>query len=93
MRGMRGAVTVACVQAEPVILDRDATIEKLGSLTAEAAGNGAQLVVFPEAFIPAYPSSVWARALAGWAEPGAKEEMICTMPSSRLRLLPRVGGA
>ena len=73
MRGMRGAVTVACVQAEPVILDRDATIEKLGSLTAEAAGNGAQLVVFPEAFIPAYPSSVWARALAGWAEPGAKE--------------------
>jgi nitrilase len=70
---MRGPVTVACVQAEPVILDRDATIEKLGRLTADAAGNGAKLLVFPEAFIPAYPSSVWARALAGWAEPGAKE--------------------
>src|SRR5439155_2488156 len=40
---------------------------------AEAAGNGAKLLVFPEAFIPAYPSSAWARALAGWAEPGAKE--------------------
>src|SRR6059058_171010 len=70
---MRAPVTVACVQAEPVILDRDATIEKLGRLAAEASGNGAKLLVFPEAFIPAYPSSVWARALAGWAEPGAKE--------------------
>src|SRR4051795_8407704 len=73
MRCMRGAVTVACVQAEPVILDRDATIEKLATLAAEAAGNGAKLLVFPEAFIPAYPSSVWARALAGWEEPGAQE--------------------
>jgi nitrilase len=73
MRCMRGAVTVACVQAEPVILDRDATIEKLAKLAAEAAGNGAKLLVFPETFIPAYPSSVWARALAGWSEPGAKE--------------------
>src|SRR3954465_3487376 len=73
MRFMRGAVTVACVQAEPVILDRDATIEKLGRLAAEASGNGAKLLVFPESFIPAYPSSVWARALAGWAETGAKE--------------------
>jgi nitrilase len=70
---MKAPVTVACVQAEPVILDRDATLEKLSGLAAEAAGNEAKLLVFPEAFIPAYPSSVWARALAGWAEPGAKE--------------------
>jgi nitrilase len=70
---MRSPLTVACVQAEPVILDRDATIEKLAGLAGEAAGKGAKLLVFPEAFIPAYPSSVWARALAGWAEPGAKE--------------------
>jgi nitrilase len=66
-------VRVACVQAEPVILDRDATIEKLGTLTAEAAGAGAQLLVFPETFVPAYPSSRWAKALAGWANPRAKE--------------------
>jgi nitrilase len=67
------AVKVACVQAEPVVLDREATIDKLAALTAEAAGAGAQLVVFPEAFVPAYPSSIWAKALAGWAEPGATE--------------------
>jgi nitrilase len=60
------------VQAEPVVLDRGATIEKLERLTAEASGNGATLIVFPEAFIPVYPSSTWAKALAGWAAPGAK---------------------
>src|SRR5438128_5790305 len=70
---MDGSVRVACVQAEPVVLDRAATIDKLERLAAEAAGAGAQLLVFPEAFVPAYPSSVWARAFAGWAEPGAKE--------------------
>ena len=69
---MRSPVTVACVQAEPVILDRDATIEKHAALAAEAAGNGAKLLVFPEAFVPAYPSSAWAKALAGWADPRAK---------------------
>jgi nitrilase len=62
---LTSAITAACVQAEPVVLDRDATIAKLGSLTSEAARNGAALVVFPEAFIPVYPSSLWAKALAG----------------------------
>jgi nitrilase len=65
-------VKAACVQAEPVVLDRDATIERLAELTAEAAGNGAQLVVFPETFIAVYPSSVWARHFAGWADDRAK---------------------
>jgi len=70
---MRERLTVACAQVEPVIFDRDATIEKLGETAAEAADEGARLVVFPEAVIPAYPSSIWAKALAGWAEDGAKE--------------------
>jgi nitrilase len=70
---MREPVTVACAQLEPVVLDRDATIEKLAAGAAEAAGKGAQLAVFPEAFVPAYPSSVWAKALAGWCDDGAKD--------------------
>ena len=60
------SVKVACVQAEPVLFERAATIDKLESLAAEAAGAGARLALFPEAFIPAYPSSRWARHLAGW---------------------------
>jgi nitrilase len=66
-------VNVACVQAEPVILDREATVDKLVGLVAEAAGAGASLVVFPEAFIPVYPSSTWAKALAGWEDDRAKD--------------------
>jgi nitrilase len=69
---VREPVTVACVQAEPVVLDREATVEKLARLTAEAAAAGARLVVFPETFIAAYPSSAWAKALAGWGDPRAK---------------------
>jgi nitrilase len=44
-------VRVACVQAEPVILDRAATLDKLAALTAEAKSQGAQLVVFPETWL------------------------------------------
>jgi nitrilase len=69
---VNGTVRVACVQAEPVILDRAATLDKLAALTAEARSEGAQLVVFPETFVPAYPSSAWAKFLAGWADPRAK---------------------
>jgi nitrilase len=69
---VREPIKVACVQAEPVILDRERTLDKQAALTAEAAAAGARLVVFPEAFVPAYPSSTWARFLAGWADPRAK---------------------
>jgi nitrilase len=69
---MERAVKVACVQGEPVVLDRARTLAKLAELTAEAAGAGAELVVFPETFVPVYPSSRWARAFAGWADPRAK---------------------
>ena len=64
---------VACVQVEPVILDREGTLDKLERVAAEAAGQGAKLVVFPETFVPIYPSSRWAKAFAGWQNDAAKE--------------------
>ena len=70
---MERGVKVACVQAEPVILDLERTLDKLEELVAEAAGNGAELVVFPETFVSVYPSSVWAKFFAGWNQQGAKE--------------------
>jgi nitrilase len=70
---MDRAVTVACAQVEPVVLDRDATLARLEDVAAEAARAGAELVVFPETFVPVYPSSRWAKAFAGWQDDGAKE--------------------
>ena len=52
---LHGTVRAAVVQAAPVLFDRDATVAKLHALTQEAAAQGAQVVVFPEAFVPAYP--------------------------------------
>jgi nitrilase len=69
---MDNLVRVACAQVEPVIFDREATLDKLASVAAEVAVEGAQLVLFPETFVPAYPSSRWAHALAVWGE-GGKE--------------------
>jgi nitrilase len=59
------AFKVACVQAESVLFDRSGTIDKVDALAGQVAANGARLALFPEAFVPAYPSSRWAGFLAG----------------------------
>ncbi len=51
----RSAIRVAVVQAAPLLFDRDATLTKAEILIQEAASHGAQLLLFPEAFIPCYP--------------------------------------
>ena len=61
---MQEPLTAACVQAEPVLFDRAATVERVAELAAEAARNSARIVLFPEAFIPAYPANRWVRFLA-----------------------------
>jgi nitrilase len=69
---MNAPVKVACVQAEPAILDLHGTLDKVAALAAEVAGAGAALAVFPEAFVPAYPSSRWVRYLVGESDGRAK---------------------
>lgn len=58
------AVKVAAVQAEPVWLDMVKTTDKVIDLMAEAAGNGAELIAFPETFVPGYPWWIWLDAPA-----------------------------
>ena len=64
--------TVAVIQAAPVVLDRDATLEKLERLVGEAADRGARLIVLPEAFVAAYPASaVFGPVFGGFSDPAA----------------------
>jgi nitrilase len=48
----------AVIQSAPVVFNREATIGKVRELTARAAAEGAKLVVFPEAFVSAYPKGL-----------------------------------
>jgi nitrilase len=47
---------IAAVQSAPIAFNKQKSIEKVAKLTAEASAKGAKLVVFPESFIPGYPS-------------------------------------
>ncbi len=56
---MNKPVTVACVQAAPVFMDLDATVDKTLKLIQQAAQAGAELIAFPETWVPGYPWFLW----------------------------------
>jgi nitrilase len=58
-------VRVAVIQAAPVAFDRECTLAKVRSLAQDAAARGAKLVVFPEAFVSAYPRGMTFGAVIG----------------------------
>jgi nitrilase len=65
---------VAVVQAAPVVFDRERTLKKVQSLSEEAARQGARLVVFPEAFVSAYPRGLDFGAVVGSRTEAGREQ-------------------
>jgi nitrilase len=63
-------VRVAAIQATPVIMDAEASVEKAARLLGEAAREGAKLAVLPETFVSVYPSNAWAKGAAGFGDNG-----------------------
>ena len=56
---MTKILRVAAAQLSPVFLNKEKTVEKACQAILEAGEKGAELIVFPEAFISGYPDWVW----------------------------------
>lgn len=67
------SIHVAVVQAAPVLFNREASIEKAARLVAEASVQEAQLILFPEAFIPAYPRGLTFGTVVGSRDPKGRQ--------------------
>lgn len=65
---------VAVVQAAPIAFDRERTLEKVHTLSGEAAARGARLVLFPEAFVSAYPRGLDFGAVVGSRSEEGRED-------------------
>lgn len=70
---MSKAVTVAVVQAAPILVDQRATVAKTVQLIREAAARGARLILFPEAFITGYPRGLSFGAVVGSRTPQGRD--------------------
>lgn len=76
MKNQKSNVRVAVVQAASVIMDLEASTEKAISLTLEARNQGANIVVFPEAFLPAYPRGLTFGATVGSRSPEGRKDWL-----------------
>ncbi len=66
-------VKVAVIQATPIIFNIAATIDKSLNLISAASEQGAELVVFPESFIPGYPRGMTFGAVVGKREDSGRQ--------------------
>ena len=55
MKDLQKTCKLALVQAAPVMFDKAACVDKAVGLIGECAAKGAEMIVFPELFIPGYP--------------------------------------
>jgi len=91
-------VRAAVVQNSAVVFDREATLEKVARLSKDAKSQGAELVVFPEAFVSAYPKGLDFGATVGSRTPAGREdfcryfESAIEVPGPGTRRLEQVAG-
>ena len=71
---MADRCVVAVVQAAPVVFDLPRSLAKAQSLAAEAANKGARIVLFPEAFLSAYPRGLDFGAVVGARSDEGRED-------------------
>ena len=74
MSKIKNSVRAAVVQASSVLFDCEGTLKKIAQLTTEAASKGAELIVFPEAFISAYPRGMDFGAVVGARSDEGRED-------------------
>ena len=74
MKDLKSACRLAIVQAAPVMFDKDASLQKALRLIDEAAANGAELIVFPELFLPGYPYGMNFGYTVGSRSPAGRED-------------------
>jgi len=66
-------IKVAVVQAAPILFDREATVKKACGLIEQIAEQGAQLILFPEAYVPAYPRGLSFGTVVGSRSPEGRK--------------------
>ena len=72
----RTIVNAAVVQAAPVLFDTARTLSRLRDLIRDAASNGSDIVVFPEAFVGGYPKGLDFGARVGSRSPEGRDEFL-----------------
>jgi nitrilase len=72
MESLSPRVKVAVVQAAPILFNREATVAKVCRLVQEASAQGPGLILFPEAFIPAYPRGLSFGSVVGGRTPAGR---------------------
>jgi len=75
---MSSPFKVAVVQSSSVVFEPKATLAKVRELTANAAKGGAKLVVFPEAFVSAYPKGLDFGARVGMRTAQGRDDFLVT---------------
>lgn len=86
-------IKAGAVQAEPVWLDLEATVDKTIDLIAEAGQNETDLLVFPETFVPGYPWWIWLDSAADGMRfvPEYAQNSLTTDSGQMQRLLDAAG--